>query len=102
MTKSLLALIFELQALKPLKDFSLAGGTNLAIRFKHRESIDHQKDPLNDINVLLAFDTEEYKRSDNSHNHSDDRLSILDNSKTWQGAKASWRKKVRRISHLFI
>jgi hypothetical protein len=61
----------------------------------------YQKDPLDDSNALLAFDTEEYKRSATSHNHSNDRLDILENSKPWLVAKASWRKKVRGISHLF-
>lgn len=32
--------IKELQALRSLEQFSLAGGTNLALRFKHRESVD--------------------------------------------------------------
>lgn len=32
--------IKELQSLKNLKPFALAGGTNLAIRYDHRESID--------------------------------------------------------------
>ncbi len=32
--------IKELQSLKSLQSFALAGGTNLAIRFNHRESID--------------------------------------------------------------
>ncbi|MGO2103498.1 MAG: nucleotidyl transferase AbiEii/AbiGii toxin family protein [Psychroflexus halocasei] len=32
--------IKELQALKSLESFALAGGTNLAIRYNHRESID--------------------------------------------------------------
>lgn len=59
--------------------------------------LDHQKDPLDDGKALLAFDTKEYKRSDTSHNHSNDRLDILENSKSWLVAKASWRKKVRRI-----
>ena len=32
--------IKELQSLKNLQFYALAGGTNLAIRFNHRESID--------------------------------------------------------------
>lgn len=32
--------IRELQSLKSLQTFALAGGTNLAVRFNHRESID--------------------------------------------------------------
>jgi Nucleotidyl transferase AbiEii toxin, Type IV TA system len=40
MTESLLALVFELQTVEPLQHFSLAGGTNLAIRFNHRKSVD--------------------------------------------------------------
>jgi len=33
-------LIVELQALASLKDFALAGGTGLALRFDHRTSVD--------------------------------------------------------------
>ena len=36
----LLGTIKELQTLKNLQNFALAGGTNLAIRYNHRESID--------------------------------------------------------------
>ena len=36
----LLALIRELQILEPLGHFALAGGSNLAIRFNHRKSVD--------------------------------------------------------------
>ncbi|SFF77588.1 Nucleotidyl transferase AbiEii toxin, Type IV TA system [Salegentibacter agarivorans] len=32
--------IKELQSLKSLQSFALAGGTNLAVRYDHRESID--------------------------------------------------------------
>ena len=32
--------IKELQSLKSLQPFALAGGTNLAIRYDHRESVD--------------------------------------------------------------
>lgn len=32
--------IKELQSLESLQAFALAGGTNLAVRFNHRESID--------------------------------------------------------------
>jgi len=40
MTKDLLALIRELQILEPLGHFALAGGSNLAMRFNHRKSVD--------------------------------------------------------------
>jgi hypothetical protein len=74
--------------------------TYTGISYQCLFDLDHQKDPLDDVKTLLAFDTEEYKRSDTSHNHSDDRLDILENSKPWLVAKASWRKKVRGISQL--
>lgn len=32
--------IKELQGLKSLESFALAGGTNLALRYNHRESVD--------------------------------------------------------------
>lgn len=59
--------------------------------------LDHQNDPLADSSILLAFDTKEFKKSDKSHNHSDDRLDIMENGKSWLVAKANWRKKVRAI-----
>jgi hypothetical protein len=40
MTRNLLALILELQALEGFENFSLAGGSNLAARFQHRNSVD--------------------------------------------------------------
>ena len=89
-----IALNSLLQSLKEKKT------TFTGIRYQCLFDLDHQKDPLDDNKILLAFDTEEFKKSDNSHNHSDDRLDILENSKPWLVAKASWRKKVRRISHL--
>ncbi len=39
-SSELLELLTELQSLDSLKTFGLAGGTNLSIRFNHRESID--------------------------------------------------------------
>jgi hypothetical protein len=39
-SSELLKLIRDLQSLKSLSSFSLAGGTNLAIRFNHRRSVD--------------------------------------------------------------
>ena len=39
-SSTLLNTIKELQALNSLKNFALAGGTNLALRYNHRESID--------------------------------------------------------------
>lgn len=39
-SSALIRTIRELQDLKSLKKFALAGGTNLALRYNHRESID--------------------------------------------------------------
>lgn len=39
-SSTLLKTIKELQALESLRNFALAGGTNLALRYNHRESID--------------------------------------------------------------
>lgn len=39
-SSTLLKTIKELQALKSLHNFALVGGTNLAMRYNHRESID--------------------------------------------------------------
>jgi len=40
MTENLLTLIRELQSTESIQHFALAGGSNLAIRFKHRNSVD--------------------------------------------------------------
>ncbi len=39
-TADLIQIIKELQILPGLAEFSLAGGTNLALRYNHRKSID--------------------------------------------------------------
>jgi hypothetical protein len=39
-SKELYELIVELQKLDSIKQFSLAGGTGLALRFDHRKSVD--------------------------------------------------------------
>ncbi|RPE09383.1 hypothetical protein EGT74_20530 [Chitinophaga lutea] len=40
LTQKLVDTILELQALQSLDSFALAGGTNLALRFNHRRSVD--------------------------------------------------------------
>ena len=60
--------------------------------------LDQEKNPLDEINALLAFDDAPHTTSGFRHTHSSDRLDILGNSKTWPAAKSSWRKKVRGLS----
>ncbi len=59
--------------------------------------LDQQQNPLENIDVLLAFDNIEYKTSDTRHTHSSDRLDISKNGKTWLAAKFSWRRKVGAV-----
>jgi len=60
--------------------------------------LDLQKNPLNDIDVLLAFEKTDYQTSGTRHTHSTDRLDILENSKTWLETKFSWRKKIKNLT----
>jgi len=68
---------------------------------EHKTIFDLNKNntPINNPELLLKFD-------DNSNyskfpSHSNDRIEIVENSKTWIEAKISWRSKVRRLdSHL--
>jgi len=59
--------------------------------------LDQGKNPLDDISVLMTFDNAEFKSSDTVHTHSGDRLDILDDGKTWLGAKFSWKKKIKEL-----
>jgi len=56
----LLQLITELQSLKTLESFALAGGTNLSIRYNHRQSIDIDlfTNKIVGINGLRAIEKE--------------------------------------------
>jgi hypothetical protein len=59
--------------------------------------LDDEKSPINDINLLLAFDETSYSELFSRPSHSNDIIKITTNSKTWPVAKASWRRKVRDV-----
>lgn len=59
--------------------------------------LDHEKNPLEDITVLLKFDVADKRIAGMRHTHSSDRLDILENGKSWLSAKSSWRRKVRNL-----
>jgi len=65
-----------------------------ADEFKCLFDLDEEKNPLDDLNLLLAFDEINYLEIPSRPSHSNDNIEITSNSKTWQAAKASWRRKV--------
>jgi hypothetical protein len=66
-------------------------------RYRCLFDLDQERNPLDDISVLLFFDNAEFKSSDTRHTHSGDRLDILEEGKTWMGAKSSWKKKIKGL-----
>lgn len=65
--------------------------------FKCIFDLDDEKNPLDDLNLLLAFDEIKYSELPSRPSHSNDHIKITTNSKTWPAAKASWRRKVRDV-----
>lgn len=68
-----------------------------AKEFKNLFDLDDEKNPLEDLNLLLAFDEIKYSELPSRPSHSNDHIKITTNSKTWPAAKASWRRKVRDV-----
>jgi len=59
-------------------------------------SLDHEKSPVQFPETLLKFD--ELKNNYTSRpSHSNDRIDILEGSKTWREARFSWLQKVRQL-----
>jgi hypothetical protein len=58
--------------------------------------LDIEVNPLDKPELLLEFDTIKSSKQ-NSPSHSNDRIEILESSKTWQMARLSCRSKVRRL-----
>jgi hypothetical protein len=69
-------------------------------RHKSLFDLDQQKNPLDDVRVLLAFDDANFKASDTQHTHSTDMIDTLENGKTWFLARSGWRRKVRGVIRL--
>ena len=68
-----------------------------ASRYECLFDLDHEKNPLEDITVLLKFDDADKRVTGMRHTHSSDRLDILENGKSWLSAKSGWRRKVRNL-----
>jgi predicted nucleotidyltransferase component of viral defense system len=62
--------------------------------------LDIEVNPIYKPELLLEFDNAKSSKQ-NRPSHSNDRIDILESSKTWQMARLSWRSKVRQLfSHL--
>jgi len=58
--------------------------------------LDIEVNPIDKPELLLEFDTVK-SSNQNRPSHSNDRIDILESSKTWQMSRLSWRSKVRRL-----
>jgi predicted nucleotidyltransferase component of viral defense system len=62
--------------------------------------LDIEVNPIDKPELLLEFDNAKSSKQ-NRPSHSNDRIEIVESSKTWQMARLSWRAKVRQLfSHL--
>lgn len=66
---------------------------------EHRNlfDLDHEMNPLTNLNALLEFDNIDYSSLPSRPSHSNDRISIVPPNKEWRVAKNSWRRKVRDL-----
>jgi len=62
--------------------------------------LDREHSPVEDINLLLAFDEVDYTALPRRPNHSHDLIDILPSSKNWRLARSSWRRKVINLMRL--
>ncbi len=68
--------------------------------FKSLFDLDREHSPIEDINLLLAFDDVDYTTLPRRPNHSHDLIDILPSSKNWRSARSSWRRKVINLMRL--
>lgn len=59
--------------------------------------LDDRKSPVEDLNLLLEFDTNNYSAIPNRPNHSNDNIDIMPHSKGWISARSSWKSKVKDL-----
>jgi hypothetical protein len=62
--------------------------------FKSLFDLDREHSPVDNINLLLAFDEVDYTALPRRPNHSHDLIDILPSSKNWRSVRSSWRRKV--------
>ena len=60
--------------------------------------LDDEKSPVNDIALLLKFDTSQSSTRSNESSHTYDMIDIVDGKKTWMQARTSWRSSLRFAS----
>lgn len=59
--------------------------------------LDDRKNPVDDLNLLLEFDENNYSAIPNRPNHSNDNIDIMPHSKGWISARSAWKSKVREV-----
>ncbi|UPK68731.1 nucleotidyl transferase AbiEii/AbiGii toxin family protein [Chitinophaga filiformis] len=62
--------------------------------------LDREHTPVDNINLLLAFDDVDYTALPRRPNHSHDLIDILPSGKNWRLARSSWRRKVINLMRL--
>ena len=58
--------------------------------------LDNEINPIDKPELLLEFDSVQISKS-NKPSHSNDRIDVVESSKTWQIARLNWRSKVRQL-----
>jgi len=68
--------------------------------YKSLFDLDREHNPIEDINLLLAFDAVDYTALPRRPDHSHDLIDILPSSKNWRLARSSWRRKVINLMRM--
>ncbi len=66
-----------------------------AHEYKCLFDLDKEASPLDDLSLLLSFDEIDYTELPSRPSHSNDAIEIMEGSKSWITARASWRRKVK-------
>ncbi|MBI1781652.1 MAG: nucleotidyl transferase AbiEii/AbiGii toxin family protein [Sphingobacteriales bacterium] len=59
--------------------------------------LDEPPSPVNNLSLLLEFDNIDYSSLPLRPSHSNDRIELMLNAKSWQMAKLSWKRKVKDL-----
>lgn len=59
--------------------------------------LDDRRNPVDDLNLLLEFDDNNYSSRPNRPSHSNDNIDIMSHSKGWISARSSWKSKVKEV-----
>jgi Nucleotidyl transferase AbiEii toxin, Type IV TA system len=59
--------------------------------------LDNPPSPIDNLSLLLEFDNIDYTSLPLRPSHSNDRIELMPEAKTWQMAKLSWKRKVKNL-----